>query len=169
MDIFSHGLWGAVAFAKKGKKSFWPAFIFGILPDLSAFGPVFINHLFTNGFVRPDFATYEPPRPDLLPSYVNGIYNFSHSFFIFLFVFLIVWILRKKPFWELSAWGIHIIIDIPTHTLAFFPTPFLYPFFSYKISGILWMNPFFFITNLTLLVAIYAFFYFYVWREKTKK
>ncbi len=43
MDIVSHGLWGGAAFGRKNKKSFWVAFLFGVLPDLLAFGPFFIG------------------------------------------------------------------------------------------------------------------------------
>jgi hypothetical protein len=43
--------------------------------------------------------------------------------------------------WILAAWGLHILIDIPTHSLALFPTPFLWPVSDFKVNGIGWDNP----------------------------
>lgn len=164
MDILSHGLWGGVAAGRQTKKRFWLAFSFGVLPDLLAFAPVFLVHLFTNGFVRPKFATYEPPRPDLLPAYVNQVYNYTHSFLIFALVFLLVWLVMRKPFMPLLAWGLHILMDIPTHSTAFFPTPFLFPVSSYVVSGIPWSTPAIFFTNWFAIILTYT----YWWRKKLK-
>lgn len=33
MDIVSHGLWGAIAFGRRTRSSFWLSFVFGIAPD----------------------------------------------------------------------------------------------------------------------------------------
>ena len=38
MDIVSHGLWGAIAFGRKSRSSFWLAFLIGLAPDLFSFG-----------------------------------------------------------------------------------------------------------------------------------
>ena len=37
MDIVSHGLWGALAFGRKNRRSFWLAFGIGLAP-LSSIG-----------------------------------------------------------------------------------------------------------------------------------
>src|SRR3989344_4762467 len=96
MDIASHGLWGSIAFGRKNKKSFWLAFLFGILPDLLAFGPFFIG-IFLGIYRRPLFNGTEPPNPALIPSYVSQIYSATHSLIIFAAIFLIVWMILKKP------------------------------------------------------------------------
>ncbi len=156
MDVVSHGLWGGAAFVKKSRKSFWLAFSFGVFPDLAAFSWFFISYLLRNGFVLPDFHKLEQPHPDLIPPYVHTIYNYSHSFIIFGLAFLIVWTLLKRPVWEMLAWGLHIFMDIFTHSYKFFPTPFLYPVAHLEVNGVPWSNPVIFFTNWILLFLIYG-------------
>lgn len=157
MDIISHGLWGGVAFGRKNKKSFWTSFLFGIAPDFLAFAPFFAS-VFLGLAEFPKFST-EPPIPDGIPQYVHIVYSFTHSLIIFAVAFLIVGAILKKPFYEMLAWGLHILIDIPTHSNAFFPTPFLWPFSSAHVDGIPWAHPAIFIPNVALLAILYIYFF----------
>ena len=70
--------------------------------------------------------------------------------------FFLVWVLVKRQVWELSAWGLHVLMDIPMHSFAFFPTPFLWPLSDWKIDGWQWMTPSIFIPNVILLILLYA-------------
>lgn len=162
MDIISHGLWGSVAFGRKDKKSFWTAFVFGIAPDFLAFAPFFAA-MFLGISKWPGFST-EPPSPDAIPLYVYSIYNFSHSLIIFSVIFLLVWLILKRPLYEMSAWGLHILLDIPTHGYGFFPTPFLWPIANLKVDGIPWASPIIFVPNVVLLIILYI--YFFVYKKK---
>lgn len=157
MDIVSHGLWGGAAFGRKNKKSFWTAFVFGIAPDFLAFAPFFATIFL--GLSKLPNIHQEPPDPALIPSYVYNVYSVTHSLVIFLSVFLIVWFVLKRPFWEMSAWGLHIIMDIPTHSHAFFPTPFLWPLSHLEVNGIPWSHAVIMIPNIILLVIIYCLFF----------
>ncbi|OGF73471.1 hypothetical protein A2W48_02585 [Candidatus Giovannonibacteria bacterium RIFCSPHIGHO2_12_44_12] len=173
MDIISHGLWGGITLGRENKKSFWTSFIFGIAPDFLAFAPFFASVFL--GFAEfPKFST-EPPIPDGIPAYVHNVYSFTHSLIIFAVVFgLIVFAnkflsppslkLRRTP-WEMSAWGLHILFDIPTHSNAFFPTPFLWPYSSAHIDGIPWAHPAIFIPNIAILIILYLYFFAYKKRE----
>ena len=153
MDIVSHGLWGAGAFGRKSKKDFWIAFFFGIMPDLFSFGIFTISTLL--GFVDgPDWRS-GPPDPSSIPSYVGGLYNITHSFIVFAFVFLIVWVIRKKPYYLMMGWPLHILFDIGTHSTSFFPTPFLWPLISYRFNGVPWSDPQILIPNFVFLALIY--------------
>lgn len=169
MDIISHGLWGGVAFGRKSKRNFWTAFAIGMLPDLIAFTGPFLTNLFgiTQG------PHYSDGRPDgaSIPAYVYQLYSFSHSLVIFAAVFAIAWIFFKKPQWVLGAWGLHILIDIPSHDASFFPTPFLWPLSDFHVNGINWGNPIIFFPNLALLVLAYSawIFVYLNKRRKTKK
>jgi hypothetical protein len=157
MDILSHGLWGSITFGRKNKKSFWTAFLFGIAPDFFSFGAFFISvYLGIQDF--PPFSS-EPPDPALIPSYVGNLYNVSHSLVIFSMVFLLVRFIFKKPFWEMSAWGLHILFDIPTHSYKFFPTPFLWPLSSFKFNGWHWVSPWIFWPNVAILLLLYLWFF----------
>ena len=162
MDIISHGLWGGVAFGRENKRSFWISFLFGIAPDFLAFAPFFASVIL--GFAEfPKFST-EPPVPDGIPQYVHSVYSFTHSLIIFAALFLIIWLGWRKPFWEMSAWGLHILFDIPTHSNAFFPAPFLWPFSSAHVDGIPWADHVIFIPNAALLIILYL--YFFVYRKQ---
>lgn len=159
MDVISHGLWGGLAFGRKSKKSFGLAFLLGVLPDIVAFGPLFVQQIFSPSLrVRPDYASGHPDL-SLLPHYVSQIYNYSHSLVIFAIVFLIVWAIRRKPMMELSAWGMHILFDIPVHTSSFFPTPFLWPISNLHVNGVPWGDPRIFFPNWAALIILYLVWY----------
>ena len=86
--------------------------------------------------------------------YVHHLYDVTHSLMIFLAVFLVVWAIRKRPVWELGAWGLHVLVDVPTHSSSFFPTPVFWPLFNWKFDGWQWMNPAILVPNYVLLVLV---------------
>lgn len=174
MDVLAHTLWanaaarGANAVAdRKGKKFHlsvgWTAW-WGVFPDLFAFSIPFalrFYNILVSGnplstfFMRPQVAGPE--------EFLNGfglahtLYNYSHSLVIWAVVFALVWAFYKRPRYELLGWVLHILIDIPTHVLAFFPTPLLFPISDYKFPyGIQWSNPYFMIINYGLLLLIWG-------------
>jgi len=147
MDIFAHGLWTYAVFHKK--KYVWWATLFGILPDLLSFDILFIIYLATGTFHR------GPPPINSIPSWVYGAYNLTHSFVMFFAVFTIIFLMTKKWFWPLTAWAIHILIDIPTHSLRYFPTPFLWPISNYVFNGISWATPWFLALNYSALLIVF--------------
>lgn len=157
MDIVSHGLWGGIALGRASRRSFWTAFAIGSAPDLFSFGLVFANSLWVHGL---DFfkGLGHPPDPALIPAYVHSLYNATHSLVVFAAVFALVWVLRGKPLMELGAWGLHIAVDIFTHSEEFFPTPFLWPLSDLRVDGVPWSDPRIFFGNVLLLAALYAWF-----------
>jgi hypothetical protein len=54
-----------------------------------------------------------------------------------------------------------VLVDIPTHSFAFFPTPFLWPLSTWKFDGWQWMTPTILVPNYVLLALLYAWF---LWR-----
>jgi hypothetical protein len=56
---------------------------------------------------------------------------------------------------EMLGWALHILIDIPTHSLRFFATPFLWPLSDYRFNGISWGNRWFMLANYTALAIVY--------------
>lgn len=165
MDIVSHGLWGAIAFGRRSRSSFWLAFMIGLAPDLLSFGVLWMAATF--GLAeKPDFSHGTPPESSI-PPYVHLLYNVTHSFIIFLIGFVLIWFLLKRPLWELSAWGLHIAVDIPTHSFAFFPTPMLWPLSNWKFNGWQWMTPYILIPNFVCLSLLYAWYFFL--RNKGKR
>lgn len=156
VDIISHGLWGALAFGRRSRTSFWLAFGIGLAPDLCSFGVLWIAA--TLGLSpMPDFSHGTPPE-STIPLYVHRLYDVTHSLMVVLALFALLWLLLKRPVWELGAWGLHVLIDIPTHSFAFFPTPFLWPLSDWKFDGWQWSQSAILIPNFTLLLLLYVWF-----------
>ena len=147
MDIFAHGLWSFAIFHRK--KYVWLAVLFGLLPDFLSFGIIFIMNLFNGNFQR------GPPAISTLPKWLFAAYNMTHSFVMFIFVFILVYLITKKWFWPLTAWAIHIVTDIPTHSTRFFPTPFLWPSSDYVFNGISWATPWFMLLDYSALLIVF--------------
>ena len=161
MDVLAHSLWTnlmykAIPATRNDRKTTWWGIAFGVLPDFASFTPIFIWYFYQiltgkmsspNG--RPDFDSM--PLADL----THTLYNFTHSFVIFLFAMFVVWAIWKKFPWFLLGWGLHISIDIFTHTKEFFVTPFLYPISDFGVNGIPWSHPVFMAINYSLLLILY--------------
>ena len=167
MDIFAHGLWTAAlargANRKLGRKIRvgWAAW-WGVFPDLFAFTiPVSLG-------LWSWLAGAPLPRgPGHFPhmELAHQLYQISHSLIVFGTVFGLVWLVARRPVLELLGWMLHILIDIPTHTARFFPTPFLWPISSYRASGISWANRWFMLLNYSSLAIVY----FLLWRTERRE
>lgn len=179
MDVLAHSLWaGAVARGAnvrlKRRVSVWQSAWWGVFPDLFAFtipmGWLFWNLAFGDlslaDVPRPEAG--EPPAESMFPIFrlAPALYNWSHSIFIFALVFLLVWLVRRMyfghthaeksgPYWPLLAWLLHILIDIPTHTYEFYPTPIFWPLSDTKFSGISWGVPWFMFLNYASLLIVF--------------
>lgn len=165
MDIFSHGLYGGAFFGRRSRLSYWLAFFFGIAPDLFSFGLFFAMNLL--GITeRPDWSSGHPAE-EMIPSYIHTMYDWTHSLVIFAIVFAIVWLIRRKPLYEMLGWPLHILVDIPTHSTEFFATPFLWPISDYKVNGHNWSSPEIFIPNVIILVSLYL--WYFVIKPRRKK
>ena len=152
MDIFAHVLWSFAIFSKRS--DVWWAVLFGLLPDLLSFGILFFMNLFTGNLQR------GPPALSTLPKWLFTAYTLTHSLVLFAAVFLLVFLITKSWYWPLAAWVIHILIDIPTHSAKFFPTPFLGPISNYNFNGISWSTPWFMIINYISLSIVFVLMYF---------
>lgn len=167
MDILAHTLWtnaGARAAnkvaEKKGKRFHisvgWAAF-FGVVPDFFAFTipfmigiyrSVFLGETFLRGHHIPTAGGFD------LAAY---LYQFSHSLVIWALVFVLVWILSRRPRYELLGWALHILIDIPSHAIGFYPTPFLFPISSYRFPyGVSWSNQWYMLINYSALLVVWG-------------
>jgi hypothetical protein len=96
------------------------------------------------------------PNINDYPLFAQYLYNTTHSLIVFAVVFGLFWIVSRRLLWILAAWGLHILIDIPTHSLALFPTPFLWPVSDFKVNGIGWDNPIILAIDIILLIAVYS-------------
>ncbi len=185
MDIFAHSLWTAAAAkgANKNKKlieknkgplragvtAFW-----GVAPDLFAFGFPFLASLYFFITGQINLSNAASHRWFNLPESANWIaklpphlYQISHSLVIFSVVFLVVWTIRRRPYYEMLGWLLHILIDIPSHSANFYPTPFLWPISDFKfLYGVSWGNQIYMIINYSLLALTWG---YILTRKKTPK
>ena len=159
MDILSHGLWGAAAAIGASRKlrmkvrARWAAW-WGVFPDLFAFAVPITLGLWQRltGAAGPAAGPRRMPYMWL----ASELYQYSHSLLVFAAVFGLVWLVARRPVLALLAWPLHVLMDIPTHTLRFFPTPFLWPISSFRASGISWGNRWFMLSNYSALAVVYV-------------
>jgi len=185
MDILAHGLWtaaGAKAInnrnspSRQNERPFnvgWAAF-WGVFPDLFAFGVPFVWTIYNLAVGAMHLSDWPAPAHDIEPvpythlqplQLANSLYNLSHSLIVFVLILALVSIIWRKVPRELFGWLLHILIDIPTHSYRFFPTPFLWPVSGFKFAyGIAWGQWWFQAINYAALIAVYCLLY----RHKTK-
>jgi len=159
MDVVAHWLWTYAIYFKTKYRLL--AALFGVLPDIIAFGPFFLYKLL--------FGSLGKPALGSIPEYVFIGYNFTHSLVVFLIVFAVIYFITREIPWVIGGWLLHILIDIPTHTSAFFPTPFLWPISNFTVSVVSWSNLIFMIVNYSLLVIVYTYLFLFLKKKKQRK
>lgn len=147
MDIVSHALWGGLTFGRKSKKTFLIAGLFGSLPDLFSFTFTVLGRFWSGNFIPESFHQ--------IPRYVHNLYNISHSLVIALPFVLVAVLIWKKAGWLVAAWPLHILFDIGSHDLRFFPTPYAWPFNTPFFPGTTWHTPWVFFMNWGVLILLY--------------
>lgn len=178
MDVFSHGLWAGAAgrginrFLGR-KLSAWRMAAWGVFPDVIAFAPGFVWFFWSIAFGT--MTTADLPRPDdvepaardtlMIFRVTSMLYSISHSLVLFFLVSVVVVAIMRRVPWEMGGWLLHILMDIPTHSYRFYPTPFLWPLSEWKFDGFSWGTPWFIVANYSALVIIY----FLVLKVRTKK
>lgn len=172
MDILAHGLWSSLV-AKAANKALRQAqrvkirraVFWGVFPDIFTFALPFIvvfwylatGQMHWADFPKPDTAgAAAPAHPIKILGFThNPLYEISHSIIVFLIVFAVFSLIYKRPLLELLAWLLHILIDIPTHSYQFYPTPAFWPLWDWKFNGIVWANPYFLLANYAALLIVY--------------
>jgi len=157
MDTISHALWPIAIFPSKKWK--WQAALWGILPDLGTFAPLWwlISHdgirqikwiiPFTDRSNIP-YLTYFVPDIWMAP------YHFLHSIIVFFAIAIIVSIITKRIYLPIIGMGLHIILDIFLHS-GRYATQFLFPFSDFSIDATYgWQEPPILIINWLLLIII---------------
>lgn len=168
MDIFAHGLWAGAAYKAVNKKNKRPlnvklAAFWGVFPDLFAFTIPSVWLFWNLAFGGLSFADLprpeetEPAPQDTLPIFrlASLLYSISHSAIIFFIISGIVFLILRRPIWELGGWLLHILLDIPTHSYQFYPTPFLWPLSGWKFDGFSWGTPWFLVLNYAAIITVY--------------
>ncbi len=141
------------------RKTTWWGIFFGVFPDFFAFTPVFF-YVFYNWIFKHKALVFGPPEDGrIMPlnDLSHQLYNYSHSFVIWLIVVGVVWFAYRRFPWILLGWALHIGIDIFSHSSEFYPTPFLFPISNFQVNGNSWGEPLFMTINYGLLLVFYTF------------
>lgn len=160
MDFLAHALWTQLMYHQSPLPERLLAVGLGVAPDALAFGPLMVRQYLAKKrtFGKVDETTYDQLNRSI-PRWVFRIYDVTHSLPVWLAGFLIwYWLAGAVP-WPAFAWLLHILVDIPTHTRRFFPTPFGWPFWSYRFDGINWGVRWFMVLNYTACALMYALVY----------
>jgi hypothetical protein len=165
LDTLAHGLWGGAVFGQRKENPWKWAFWLGMMPDLLSFGPYFLTHL-PDIYHRWTSHHFGPPDHRMIPPYVYHAYNVTHSLVIWSILMVFACSIHGRRAWPMGAWGLHILCDIPTHSLRFFPTPYLWPFATPFYNGIPWGRRSFMIKNYLAIGLTYAVLFLYHKRQK---
>jgi len=150
MDTFAHGIWSFIIFSHFTNP--WLAVFFGMMPDLFSWTIYMFYRLFSGAkFGKPDLST--------IPHWAFTLYGMTHSVFVMGAVFLIVYLFTGGLPLYLLAWTLHVLIDIPTHSRDFLPTPFLWPLSDWHFPGFSWGQRWFMIANYSAITAAIFFFH----------
>jgi hypothetical protein len=105
----------------------------------------------------------EQAHGHLLPHVHIGLplYPAGHSLIVFLLAFGLVSLVARRVVLEMLGWLLHILVDIPTHSLSYYATRFLWPVSGFRIDGIAWRVPWFWAATYVALAAVYAL----MWRK----
>ena len=177
MDVVSHAIWGR--HLTHGRLNWKVAAAMAVIPDLLAFVPSAIVQLLSG---KPRVEIDETTQTSDLPSIAWQMYQISHSLVWTFVLFLCIWgaleyIMKKQQRELLKSgkylqaemkpraaatlliipWISHIIIDMPTHTHRFFPTPFLMPFSDFMIDGIMWSTWWVWGLNVIAIIVVWKF------------
>lgn len=142
MDFIAHLLWSMAIF---WGPQVYLAMFFGVMPDLLPFGSNLIIGRFRNKgrkmkYPEDLFDYYRQPQN----KWVYKFYNWTHSLVIWALSFMIAFIIERIqgsfPYY-MFAWLLHVIMDIPTHTKAFFAPQFLTPLSKFCVDGKSWAYP----------------------------
>jgi hypothetical protein len=159
MDMVAHGLWTAAAALTANKSAGanirvgWAVW-WGVFPDVLAFGPSVAAGLWLR---LAGGANSGSAEGHVLPHVHVGLplYPAGHSLVVFLLVFGLVSILARHFVFAMLGWLLHILIDIPTHSLSYYATRFLWPISDYRIDGIAWWTPWFWAATYGALGVVY--------------
>ena len=171
MDIFAHALWaGAGALLARRH---WPKIASRItprvvvltmtlaaLPDLFHLLPIIGWWLFGSGSLDAlhsyaiALPSNEPRLPPMVAMWSHQLHCTAHSAVVAGGVTAVLWAVQRRLWIPLLGWWSHIVIDVFTHSVDFYPSPVLYPFTQRGFDGLAWNTPWFMAANYVALAGV---------------
>lgn len=106
----------------------------GILPDIP-FYAVYPAWVMRQGGLRLALADNKWPDP---PLWLDRIHHALHSLPMILLLSVIFG--KRLPRYIFAAWGLHVIVDIPTHSKKSWGPRFLWPLANVSVDGMSWVD-----------------------------
>lgn len=143
-----------------------------VMPDIPHLLPILGWSVFGDGSAAAlrDYAMaivgQIPPAPRNVDSWSHNLHCITHSAVIAGLVTLLSWWWLRSLWLPLLGWWSHIVIDIFTHAVDYFPSPVLYPFTRDGFDGVAWNTPWFMAVNYGALAATYLWLW---WLRRTAR
>ena len=168
MDVLAHALWAGIGTAYASRRirisraSAVAIVTLAVLPDVLSTIPL-LGWMIAGDGTLAALRAYvlaspgqEPQMPPLVQLLSHHLHCIMHSAVVAGLVTLLLW-LPKRRFWiPLAGWWSHIVIDVFTHSAAFYSVPVLYPFTERGFDGVAWNQPWFQALNYTALALSIA-------------
>ncbi len=167
MDIVAHGLWAAlgVAFVRRRRpiaaRTAAAVVALALLPDLAQLLPLLVLVARSGDLqVLHAYITALPGAQPLLPPAValwsHHLHCVLHSAVVAAAVTALIRGFTRTWWLPLLGWWSHIVIDVFTHSTAFYPSPVLYPFTYWGFDGVAWNTPWFLVATYAAIGAVFV-------------
>lgn len=163
MDILAHALWVGVgtAVARRRIPISRPAAVatvtLAVLPDIVQLFPLVPWVVAGDGTLAMLRAFVlavpgqEPQLPPIVALLSHHLHCIMHSAVVASIVTLLLWLPHRRFWIPLAGWWSHIVIDVFTHSAAYYAVPVLYPFTEHGFDGVAWNEPWFLALNYSAL------------------
>lgn len=170
MDTIAHMLWATLGARVAARRcAVAPAAVVATtalagLPDVVHLLPVATSVL--AGATPPaaliDYALAVPGQEPALPVWATLAAHHLHcTFHSALIATLVTWLVLRRygaVWFPLYGWWSHIVIDVFSHSKAYYPAPIAYPLSYWGFDGIAWNQPWFLAMNYSALALAYGIF-----------
>lgn len=165
MDLLAHGIWAGIGVAWGRRRCAIPrrtalaTVALAVVPDLLQGLPllalVLQGTLDASALLRYATASpgQEPALSPLVALWTHHLHCIGHSAVIAAAVTLLAWWWLRRLWLPLLGWWSHVVIDVFTHSAAFYPSPVFYPFTYWGFDGLAWNTPWFLALNYAAIVA----------------
>lgn len=166
MDIAAHTLWAGAGVAVLCRTRPLPlrtvaaTLVMAALPDMAHLLPIVFWWWFGQGTFADVWAyviavsATEPPLPPRVQLLSHHLHCVMHSALVAGAATLLIGAVRRTLWIPLLGWWSHIVIDIFTHSAAYYPAPVLYPITEEGFDGIAWNTPWALALNYFALAAV---------------
>ncbi|MFN0161907.1 MAG: hypothetical protein ACKVQQ_11800 [Burkholderiales bacterium] len=166
MDVLAHALWAGAGMAALGRRrqivprTIAATLVLATLPDVLHMLPILGWWIFGEGSGAELWAMAvaspgnEPALPLWVERWSHHLHCVAHSAVVAAAVTAVLWVQRRWLWIPLLGWWSHIVIDVFTHSAAYYPSPVLYPLTRRGFDGLAWNTPWFLAVNYFVLAAV---------------